>query len=62
MALNENQLYTVLPQVQVDAGFFSSYDRGGQVLGEPGIVHAQYPANSPEIGMVTAYMTPISQY
>ena len=64
MALNENQLYTrPAPQVQVDAGLpLAPYDRGGQVLGEPGIVHAQYPANSPEIGMVTAYMTPISQY
>jgi energy-converting hydrogenase A subunit F len=64
MALNADQLYTrPAPQAQVDAGLhLAPYDRGGEVLGTPGIIRPQYPENSVELGKITAYMTPISIY
>ncbi|NYT06387.1 MAG: EhaF family protein [Methanomicrobiales archaeon] len=37
------------------------YDRGGTPFNAT-IVHAQYPENSPTLGYVTAYLTPLSQF
>lgn len=36
------------------------YERGG-VPFIPAVVHAQYPENSPTLGYVTSYLTPLSQ-
>ena len=62
MALNPDQLYVrPAPQVQMDEGLaIAPYDRDGEILIEPGIVHAQYPDNAAELGMITGYMSPIS--
>ena len=64
MALNPDQLYTrPAPQEQIDEGLpIAPYDRGGVILKEPGIIHAQYPENSKELGMITAYMSPLAQW
>lgn len=64
MALNSDQLYTrPAPQVQVDEGLaLAPYDRGGDVLKEPGIIKAQYPENSESLGMITGYMSPPAQW
>ena len=64
MALNSDQLYTrPAPQEQIDEGLaIAPYDRGGVILKEPGIIHAQYPENSKELGMITAYMSPLAQW
>ena len=64
VALNADQPYTrPAPQEQVNSGLhLAPYDRGGEVLGTPGIIRPQYPENSVELGKITAYMTPISQY
>ena len=64
MALNSDQLYTrPAPQEQIDEGLaIAPYDRGGAILKEPGIIHAQYPENSKELGMITAYMSPLAQW
>jgi energy-converting hydrogenase A subunit F len=37
------------------------YDRGGVPFGTT-VVDAQYPQNSPYLGYVTAYLTPLSQW
>lgn len=37
------------------------YDRGGTPFNTTA-VHAQYPDNSPYLGYVTAYLTPLSQF
>ncbi|WP_347403361.1 DUF2106 family protein [Methanogenium sp. S4BF] len=37
------------------------YDRGGEPFGTTE-VHAQYPDNSPYLGYVTAYLTPLSAF
>lgn len=37
------------------------YDRGGEPFGSA-IVQAQYPENSPYLGYVTAYLTPLSSF
>jgi energy-converting hydrogenase A subunit F len=37
------------------------YDRGGQPFNTT-VVHAQYPENSPYLGYVTAYLTPLSLF
>ena len=64
MGLNSDQLYTrPAPQVQVDEGLaLAPYDRGGEVLKEPGIIKAQYPENSKSLGMITGYMSPLAQW
>ena len=64
MALNPDQLYTrPAPQEQVDAGLpIAPYDRGGEVLKQPGIINPQYPDNAKEVGMITAYMSPLAQW
>ena len=64
MALNPDQLYTrPAPQEQIDEGLpIAPYDRGGVILKEPGIIHAQYPENSKELGMITAYMSPLAEW
>lgn len=60
--LNDDQLYVrPAPQSQIDAGLaVAPYDRGGEVLKEPGITMAEYPENSKSIGMITAYMSPLA--
>ena len=64
MALNPDQLYTrPAPQVQIDDGLpIAPYDRGGVVLKEPGIIKAQFPENSKELGMITGYMSPLAEW
>ena len=64
MALNPDQLYTrPAPQVQVDEGLaIAPYDRGGEVLKEPGIINPQYPENAKELGMITGYMSPLAEW
>ncbi|SDA48295.1 EhaF family protein [Methanobrevibacter millerae] len=64
MALNPDQIYTrPAPQVQADEGLaLAPYDRGGEVLKEPGIIKAQYPENSKELGMITGYMSPLAEW
>ncbi|MEN4006944.1 MAG: EhaF family protein [Methanobacteriaceae archaeon] len=72
LTLNEDQLYPrPEPQYQVNAGDpLAPYNRGGRVIAEwgrdgnflleDGIVTAQYPENSPAIGKITAYLTPVA--
>ena len=64
MALNPDQIYVrPAPQVQVDEGLaIAPYDRGGEVLKAPGNIHPQYPENAAELGMITGYMSPISEW
>jgi Predicted membrane protein len=62
MDLNIDQLYVrSAPQEQIDAGLaIAPYDRGGEVLKEPGISMAQYPEYAPQLGMINSYMTPLA--
>ncbi len=62
MALNDNQLYPrPVPQEQINQGNpLAPYDRGGEVLKEPGIVISQYPQYEPNLGKITSYLTPIA--
>ena len=64
MALNPDQLYVrPAPQVQIDEGVaIAPYDRGGEVLKEPGIIKNQYPENVKELGMITGYMSPLAEW
>ena len=65
MELNPDQLYTrPAPQSQIEntTSHLAPYDRGGEVLKTPGIIHPQYPEYEPELGLITAYMTPISEF
>lgn len=64
LALNPDQLYVrPSPQEQVDDGLaIAPYDRGGEVLKEPGIIHPQYPENEESLGMITGYMSPLAQW
>ena len=64
MALNPDQLYTrPAPQEQVDEGLsIAPYDRGGVVMKEPGNIKPQYPENAAELGMITAYMSPLAEW
>ena len=64
MALNPDQLYVrPAPQEQIDEGLaIAPYDRGGEVLTEPGNINPQYPENAAQLGMITGYMSPISQW
>ena len=64
MALNPDQLYVrPAPQEQVDEGLaIAPYDRGGEVLKEPGEINSQYPENEANLGMITGYMSPLAQW
>ena len=64
MALNQDQLYVrPAPQVQVDEGLaIAPYDRGGEILTQPGIINPQYPENALSLGMITGYMSPLAQW
>jgi energy-converting hydrogenase A subunit F len=64
MALNPDQLYVrPAPQEQVDEGLaIAPYDRGGEVLTQPGIINPQYPDNVASLGMITGYMSPIAEW
>ena len=64
MALNPDQLYVrPAPQEQVDEGLaIAPYDRGGEVLTQPGIINPQYPENAASLGMITGYMSPIAEW
>ena len=64
MALNPDQLYpSPAPQVPVDEGLsIAPYDRGGEVLSQPGIIKPQYPDNAEALGMITGYMSPPAQW
>ena len=64
MALNSDQLYVrPAPQEQIDEGLaIAPYDRGGEVLTQPGEINPQYPDNAAELGMITSYMSPIAQW
>ena len=61
-ALDADQLYPrPAPQTQMDAGLsIAPYDRGGEILKEPGITVAEYPENSKYIGWINSYMSPIA--
>ena len=64
MALNPDQLYVrPAPQEQIDEGLaIAPYDRGGEVLTQPGSIHPQYPQNAASLGMITGYMSPLAQF
>ncbi len=64
MALNPDQLYVrPAPQEQIDEGLaIAPYDRGGEVLTQPGSIHPQYPENAASLGMITGYMSPLAQF
>lgn len=64
MALNPDQLYVrPAPQEQIDDGLsIAPYDRGGEVLTEPGQINPQYPENAAELGMISGYMSPLAQW
>ncbi|HJJ92396.1 MAG TPA: DUF2106 family protein [Methanocorpusculum sp.] len=59
LSYHENQLYSksINP-----ASPLNPYDRGGIPFIEPGHVIAQYPSNLPDLGYVTAYLTPASWF
>ena len=64
MALNPDQLYVrPAPQEQIDDGLaIAPYDRGGEVLTQPGQINPQYPDNAVQLGMITGYMSPLAQW
>lgn len=64
MALNPDQIYVrPAPQEQVDEGLaIAPYDRGGEVLAQPGEINPQYPENAASLGMITGYMSPLAQW
>ena len=64
MALNSDQLYVrPAPQDQIDAGLaLAPYDRGGEVLKDPGFIKPQFPENAEQLGMITGYMSPLAQW
>ena len=64
MALNPDQLYVrPAPQEQIDEGLaIAPYDRGGEVLTQPGEINPQYPDNAASLGMITGYMSPLAQW
>ena len=64
LALNPEQLYVCpAPQEQVDEGLaIAPYDRGGEPLKEAGDIDPQYPENAASLGMITGYMSPISEW
>ena len=64
MALNPDQIYVrPAPQEQADQGLaLAPYDRGGEVLTQPGSINPQYPENAAQLGMITGYMSPLAQW
>lgn len=64
LALNPDQLYIrPAPQEQIDEGLaIAPYDRGGEVLTQPGEINPQYPDNAASLGMITGYMSPLAQW
>jgi energy-converting hydrogenase A subunit F len=54
----EDQLY---PKEIDRSSTLDPYDRGGEPFNTT-VVAAQYPGNSPYLGYVTAYLTPLSLY
>ncbi|WP_371415211.1 DUF2106 family protein [Methanogenium sp. MK-MG] len=52
----ETQLY---PKNINTSSALNPYDRGGEPFGKTDVI-AQYPQNSPYLGYVTAYLTPLS--
>ncbi|WP_457612072.1 DUF2106 family protein, partial [Methanocaldococcus sp.] len=59
--LNSNQLYPKPPyHSQILKTPLAPYDRGGVPLKEPAKVKAQYPQYLPDLGWITAYLTPIA--
>lgn len=64
MALNPDQIYVrPAPQEQADQGLaLAPYDRGGEVLTQPGNINSQYPENAAQLGMITGYMSPLAQW
>ena len=64
MALNPDQIYVrPAPQEQADQGLaLAPYDRGGEVLTQPGNINPQYPENAAQLGMITGYMSPLAQW
>ena len=64
MALNPDQLYVrPAPQEQIDEGLaIAPYDRGGEVLTQPGEINPQYSDNAASLGMITGYMSPLAQW
>jgi energy-converting hydrogenase A subunit F len=63
MELNPDQIYVrPAPQTQIDEGLhLAPYDRGGEILKEPGIIKSQYPDTTPYLGMITSYLSPIAR-
>ncbi|MCF0226576.1 MAG: EhaF family protein [Methanobrevibacter sp.] len=61
-ALNIDQIYIrPAPQVQIDDGMsVAPYARGGDILKGPGITLAQFPENSPDLGWINSYLTPLA--
>ena len=64
MALNSDQIYVrPAPQEQADQGLaLAPYDRGGEVLTQPGNINPQYHENAAQLGMITGYMYPLAQW
>ena len=64
MALNPDQIYVrPAPQEQADQGLaLAPYDRGGEVLTQPGNINTQSPENAAQLGMITGYMSPLAQW
>ncbi len=58
LAYEENQIY---PKAIDRTSALDPYDRGGTPFNTTTVV-AQYPENSPYLGYVTAYLTPLSKY
>jgi energy-converting hydrogenase A subunit F len=64
MTLNPDQIYTrPAPQSQIDQNLsIAPYDRGGDILKSPGEINPQFPENAKELGMITAYMSPLAEW
>jgi energy-converting hydrogenase A subunit F len=58
LVYDENQIYA--KEINRTSGL-DPYDRGGVPFGTT-VVKAQYPENSPYLGYVTAYLTPLSLF
>ena len=64
MTLNPDQIYVrPAPQSQIDENLsIAPYDRGGEILKSPGEINPQFPENAKELGMITAYMSPLAKW
>ncbi|WP_456372364.1 DUF2106 family protein [Methanocaldococcus sp.] len=61
--LNPNQLYPKpIPHSQTLKTPLAPYDRGGIPLKKPALIKAQYPEYAPNLGKITAYLTPIAEW